>query len=240
MAIFTFDPKNLEKPEATLFSNIDLSEPFIARIWGLLDILKLTNYKNKKEINDAILCVLFDSLLPAHISLENIRKHLTTPGMPELNKQKDYLDLHNHLWVAYKDRMQAVFKDNSFNIGFLFQDDDKFEQGKEKLKLAFPSLTNDFFYTITQDRSTWQKAAAMIRNDYIQHKKIDAEIANKYFTLANAETIFKNIWLAIENLILNFLVQEFPQALKIIEIPEDRRDPTMPKKYVVDISRARF
>ena len=236
MPIFTFNPQKLEKSEATLFSNIDLSEPFVARIWGFLDILKLTQYQNQKQINDAVLSVLFECLLPAHISLENIRKHATAVRMPEMDKQKDYIDLHNHLWVAYKDRMQIVFKNSQFNIGFLFQKDDQFEQGLEKLKLNFPSLTENFFNFITENRNTWQKDIAMIRNDFSQHKKIDPEIAKKYFTPENADTIFNNIWIAVERIILNFLVLEFPSnGLKIVEIPKQERDPKMPKKYGIGI-----
>jgi hypothetical protein len=234
MSIFRFNPQKPGKPEAILVSSIDLSEPFVARIWGLLDILKLTDYKNQKEINDAILYVLNDCLLPAHISLENIRKHAVSPGLPELNKEKDYIDLHNYLWAAYKDRMQIVFKGTSFDVGFLFDKPDRFQPGMDKLKLAFPSLSDDFFNQITSDRNTWQEDIKTIRNDYIQHKKIDPEIASKYFTPQNAEVIFNNIWLAIENLILNFLVQEFPQTFGITDIPESQRDPSMPKRYVID------
>ena len=144
MSIFTWNPQKSET-KATLFSNINLSEPFVARLWGLLDILKWTNYQNQKQINDAILYVLTDSLLPTHISLENIRKHLTVVGIAEIDKQKDYFDLYNHLWSAYKDRMQAVFVGTKFEIGFLFQKDKQFEQGISKLKLTFPNISESFF-----------------------------------------------------------------------------------------------
>jgi len=235
MPIYRFDPQKPGKPEAELFSNIDLSEPFAARIWGLLDILKLTNYKNKKEINDAIFSVLTECLLPAHISLVNIRNHQTPPILPELDRQKDYYDLHNHLWAAYKDRMPLVFKNSKFDVGFIFQKDANFETGLKKLKKDFPILTDDFCRTVAEDRNTWQKDMAMIRNDYIQHKKIESEVAEIFFTLENSEIIFQNIWLAIEQIILNFLVLEFPSSLKIIEIPKSQRDPTMPKKYQIAI-----
>ncbi len=235
MAIFRFDPRKPGKAEAVLYSNIDLAQPFVARIWGLLDILKLTSYQKQKEINDSILSLLFECLLPAHISLENIKKHSATAGIAELDKQKDYFDLHNHLWAAYKDRMQLIFQDSEFEIGFLFQKDADFEKGLSKLKTTFPSLTVGFIESITRDRNTWQKDIAMIRNDYIQHKKIPPEIASKYFTEKNAEIIFNNTWMAIEQIVLNFLVQEFPRAIKIIEIPKELRDPTMPKKYRLGI-----
>lgn len=171
MTIYKFNPSKKEKCELKLYSNTGTSEPFVARIWGLIDILNMTNHNNKNEINDAILELLFDCLTPAYLSLENIRKH-NSLDIPELDKQKDYFDLYNHLWAAYKDRMQIVFKNSKFNIGFLFGNNDLFNKGFEKFKLDFPKLGKSFFISISEDRNTWQKDMVMIRNDYIQHKKI--------------------------------------------------------------------
>ncbi|MDP2708855.1 MAG: hypothetical protein Q8O93_02290 [bacterium] len=232
MSIFTWNRQ--EGSEAVLFSNVNLSEPFVARIWGLLDILKLTKYQNQnqKQINDAILYTLTDCLLPAHISLTNIKKHSTSGETPYLDKQKDYLDLYNHLWSAYKDRMPQVFNNSHFDIGFLFQNDKNFEQGLKKLKCNFPILGDDFLNSLVEYRNTWQKDMAMIRNDYIQHKKIDPDIAGTFFTPEKSNIIFTNIWRTIESIVFNFLALEFPfDSFIIVEIPKEKRDPKMPKKY---------
>lgn len=213
MSIILFDPNKSEKAENKLLSNIDTSEPFVAQMWELLDILRLTKYSNKTEINDAIFSILIECLLPAHISLINIKNHISNPALPEIDKQKDYFDLHNHLWAAYKDRMLQVFENSKFNIGFLFQKDKFFEQGLEKLKEDFPTVTDDFLDWLTENRNTWQKDMAMIRNDYIQHKKIESKVVEKFFTPENSEIIFDNIWKSIANIILLFLSLELPSDI---------------------------
>jgi hypothetical protein len=41
MAIFKFNlSKTEQKSEAVLFSDVEISEPFVARIWGLVDSLE--------------------------------------------------------------------------------------------------------------------------------------------------------------------------------------------------------
>ncbi|GAH65985.1 unnamed protein product, partial [marine sediment metagenome] len=91
-----------------LLSDIGTSSPFVARIGlGLIDIVNVTNFKERKKINDAIFEILLEGLIPAFISLRELRKG---ESVPIITINKSYYNLYNHLWVAYKDRMQRVVK----------------------------------------------------------------------------------------------------------------------------------
>ncbi|MDD2758322.1 MAG: hypothetical protein PHD72_03040 [Patescibacteria group bacterium] len=233
MPIYSFDPnKTGDAPNAKLFSSIDLSEPFVARIWGLIDISDITLYENRKQINDGIMRTLTECLLPAHDSLLNIVRYSTQPNIPIVTMRKQYMDLYNHLSAAYKDRMQMIFKNNDFDIDFLFKNEQNFELGMKKFKLSTPSLPKKFYSDISNFRNTWQRnLIANIRNDFLQHRK-DREIEDEFFTREKAIQMFDDVWKAIEYIVYHFLIIKFPiKIISIIEIPEDQRDPQMPKRY---------
>ena len=93
------------------FADFGTGEPFVARIVGLSDLINITNFKNKKEVSDSILTIFMEGLSPAFLSLKEIRA--IEKGEKQkilLNLTKNYYNLFDHLWIAYKDRTQKASK----------------------------------------------------------------------------------------------------------------------------------
>ena len=220
------------------FSDVGTGNPFVARIGpGLIQILEATSFKNRNEINDAIFTVLFDVLVPAFISLREIRK--IESGEVEkiiINLNKHYFNLFNHLWVAYKDRMPKVTELLGFDIGFLFQNEKNFNEGVEKFlssKGDLPGIDVNFTDMLGDERRTWQNILGEIRNNYLEHKKVEDKEVQKHFNLETAEAVFNNCWQAIEDILVILLRTGLPlyAGIDIVEIPLEKRDPSIPKRF---------
>jgi len=220
------------------FADIGTGEPFVARTGlGLIEILEATNFKNRKEINDGIFTILFDGLMPAFLSLREIRK--IESGKDEkivINLQKHYINLFNHLWVAYKDRMPKVVGLIGFDIGFLFQNEKDFEEGTGgflKKNEILSGIDYQFINMLRDERKTWQNILAKIRNDYLEHKKLNQKEVERHFNLETAEIIFNNCWQAVEEIMVVFLRTGLPlyAGIDIAEIPLEKRDLKNPKRF---------
>lgn len=223
----------VEKYKFELFSDIGTSEPFVARLsLGLIEILDVTNFENRKEINDAILNISFEGLLPAFISLGEIRDFETgSKKFIMVNLNKNYYDLYKYLWVAYKDRMQKATDLLGFNLGFLFQKDENFKKGCKKFLEKHSEIDEGFIGILENERDVWQNKVETIRNRYLEHQKLDSKDVEKYFTLENAELMFNNCWQAIEDILVFLMRTDFPTRIDIAVIPEEKRDRGCPKKY---------
>lgn len=226
-------------------ADVGTSEPFVARTGlGLIDILEATSFQNKKDINNAIFTVLFDALVPAFLSLREIRK--IESGEDErvvINLQKSYTNLFNHLWVAYKDRMLKVAALLGFNIGFSFQKKKDFLTEAKKFlseKSGIPGIDSHFIDMLVNERQSWQSILAEIRNNYLEHKKLDPKVVEKHFNITTAETIFSNCWQAIEDITVILLRTGLPlhTGIDIAEIPEKDRDPNIPKRFQFVVTRS--
>jgi hypothetical protein len=91
------------------FSDVGTGEPFLARIaLGLADVLDGTDFDNKQEIKEAILSLVFDCLIPAFMSLRELRMIAMKKDVPELTKAKNFDDMYKYLWGAYKDRLPKI------------------------------------------------------------------------------------------------------------------------------------
>lgn len=219
-------------------ANIGTSEPFMSRIaLGLTEILGATSFDNRKDINDAILSILFEALTPAFISIQEIRKIET--GETErviINLDKNYTNLFDHLWVAYKDRMPKVAELMGFNIGFLFQNEKNFEEGSRKFLLeknGVAGIDSYFIDLLRNHRDAWQNVLGTIRNDYLQHKKINQKEIEKYFTLEMAEIFFDNCWQAMEDILVILLRTGMPlyAGMDIAEVSK-KRDPKAVQRFI--------
>lgn len=221
-----------------LLSDIGTSNPFVARIsLGLFDILDVTNFKERKKINDAIFEILLEGLMPAFISLRELRKLETQrakgESVPIITINKSYYNLYNHLWVAYKDRMQRVVKLLGFDVGFLFQKENQFKQGCENFLKQHPNFNQAFTKMLADERKSWQNILSIIRNHYLEHKILDIKQVERFFTIENAKLLFYNCWQAIEEILVILLRTGMPldKGIDIAEIPEKERDPDCPKRF---------
>lgn len=220
------------------FSDIGTGNPFVARIGlGLIDILNSTNFKERKKINDAIFEILFEGLMPAFISLRELRKFETQGAkggrVPIMTINKSYYNLYNHLWVAYKYRMQRVVKLLGFDVGFLFQKENQFKQGCENFLKQHPSVNQAFTKMLADVRKSWQNILSTIRNHYLEHKILDIKQVERFFTIENSELLFCNCWQAIEMILVILLMTGIPldKGIDIAEIPEKERDPDCSKRF---------
>jgi len=214
-----------------LLSDVGTSEPFVARIGlGLFDILDVTNFKERKKINDTIFEILLEGLIPAFISLRELRKG---ESVPIITINKNYYNLYNHLWVAYKDRMQRVVKLLGFDVGFLFQKESQFKQGCENFLKQHPNVNQAFTKMLADQRKSWQNILSIIRNHYLEHKILDIKQVERFFTIENAEVLFCNCWQAIEMILVILLRTGMPldKGIDIADIPEKERDPSCPKRF---------
>jgi len=214
-----------------LLSDIGTSSPFVARIGlGLIDIVNVTNFKERKKINDAIFEILLEGLIPAFISLRELRKG---ESVPIITINKSYYNLYNHLWVAYKDRMQRVVKLLGFDVGFLFQKESQFKQGCENFLKQHPNVNQAFTKMLADQRKSWQNILSIIRNHYLEHKILDIKQVERFFTIENAEVLFCNCWQAIEMILVILLRTGMPldKGIDIADIPEKERDPSCPKRF---------
>ena len=220
------------------FSDIGTGNPFVARIGlGLIDILNSTNFRERKKINDAIFEILFEGLMPAFISLRELRKFETQGAkggrVPIITINKSYYNLYNNLWVAYKDGMQRVVKLLGFDVGFLFQKENQFKQGCENFLKQHPNVNQAFTKMLADVRKSWQNILSTIRNYYLEHKILDIKKVERFFTIENAELLFCNCWQAIEMILVILLRTGMPldKGIDIAEIPEKERDPDCPKRF---------
>ena len=225
--------------ETELFSEFGTGEPFVARLClGLIEILDATNFENRKEINDAIVNISFEGVFPAFISLREIREFETgSKKLIMVNLNKNYYDLYKYLWVAYKDRMQKAANLLGFNLGFLFQDDEKFKKGCKKFLGKHSRIDEGFIGILENESNVWQNKVETIRNRYLEHQKLDSKQVGKYFTLENAETMFNNCWQAIEDILVFLMRTDLHDGIGIAGIPEEKRDPNCPKKYGLCITK---
>lgn len=218
-----------------LFSDVGTGEPFIARIGlGLIEILNATHFKQRKKINDAILDIIFEGLLPAFISLREIREleaKKEKAAIATLNR--NYYDLYNRLWAAYKDRMQKVVRLLGFDLGFLFQKENQFSRGCKNFLKKHPNINPAFTKMLRDERKSWQNILSTIRNNYLEHKGLETKRVERFFTIDNAEILFQNCWQAIEDIIVVLLRTGMPLhiGIDIAEIPEEERAPSCPKRF---------
>lgn len=176
---------------------------------------------------------LYKELNYAFIALLEIRKK---PLRYKL--EKEYSNLYDHLWTAYKDRCETLMRTIGYDVGFLFQKQATFE--KESVKyIKTHGLRDELRLSMKRDRKSWQNALKDFRNDYRQHQKISAEIERVWFTRQCAEVTFTNVWQAIEDLLvtaLENLLSKDSKSTRIVEIPEARRDPGLPKRFRLDLT----
>jgi hypothetical protein len=213
-------------------ADVGSSEPFLARISiGLIDVLNATLYDNRNEIKNAIMGLSIDCLIPAFMSLRELRKIADDDKAPLLSKNKAFDDLCKYVWTAYKDRMTKTARLMGYEIGFLFQKDSFFEAGCETFLKNNPEVGPLIIPLMKHNRSSWQADLSKFRNDYLEHQTIKRHDVASFYSLTQAETWFQNVWIAIEEILVSCLSAKLPTMCCLREIPESERPPELPKRY---------
>jgi hypothetical protein len=95
-----------------------------------------------------------------------------------------------------------------------------------------PGVEEAFIEMLVDGRTSWQDKFAVIRNDHLEHRKpLPEKFVAAFYTLEQAELIFANAWQAIEDIAAVLLKTLLPPGVFLREIPEDERDPAIPKRF---------
>jgi len=222
----------MDEFKVELYANFGTGEPWVARLMlGLQDLVYAipafgeTRDEFMNEIGE-----VFESLGMAFEELRTLGKH-AAEAAPALDISRSYASLYGYLWTAYKDRFQAAMKALGLDIGFLYQKDAAFEKRAAELVADRPELS-DLVDLMRRDRQEFQKALAWYRNTHLEHRTGDPDprVAS-FHRLDSAETMFENVWQAMEDYVAMYVVANLPPALQLEEIPENERDPIVPKRF---------
>lgn len=210
-----------------LAANFGTEEPFVVRVWiQIKDILKYMDISNDDEAD-----FRFDRVVE---QLDIARVHLARiedknfDKLPTFDQQAEYVAFYNSIWWAYKDRFQLFMKELGFDIGFVFQNDKKFDEGAKVFLLAHPSAT-EFITVARNDRQSWQNVLAVHRNALHsgdrRGEKHDLDNPN------DARMIFDNVWQAIEENFVYLGESIMQKGWTIVHVSEDQRDETIPVRF---------
>lgn len=220
-------------------SNFGTQEPWVARItFSLLDLASHLSYSKKQ--NDEINKWLFEiskELNAAFEALTEVDKLEKQKNSALYSKNAQYQNLYSALWRAYKDRFQKACERIGYNIGFLFEDDSKFERKSLDFIKNNPEIPDNFRKMLKIDRRIWQNGLSQFRNNYIEHKAIGEGIENIFFRPDSARKIFENVWQAIEDSVVVFINTKIKEPFEIYEIPEKDRDKACPERFRIGLSK---
>lgn len=174
----------------------------------------------------------FLALSMAFTALRELRAAVVRGG-PAVELEGAYDRLYRQLWTAYKDRFQKALRALGYELGFVWQSDQRFEAGVAELVAQRPEF-GELMGLIGRYRDEFQSALASYRNDYIEHRKdLDPRTLATFHSLDAAEGAFERVWRAIEVIVAGLVAAELPPRLAIVEIPESQRDPGRPERFRV-------
>ena len=240
-------------PQLRQIADFGTSEPWVARIeMTMLEFLSLIRvvprgqdtaatedqmaaYKQKQEKAKGQVMALAEELGQAFIDLRRLR---VAGGAfsTQLETVKAYRDLYEHLWVSYKDRFQKLMQTLGFDVGFIFQKDEKLDQLAAVFLAAHPGVDPELIDRIREDKVGWHLALRTHRDDGEHNTDGPTLGDNPLHNLEGAEIIFSNTWHAMEDVFVCSMEEEFGNQLTIFEVPEAKRNPDAPKKYAVGLT----
>lgn len=215
------------------YANFGSGEPWVARTMiGLPElVLAIPAFGATRDEFVNELGEVFDSLGMAFEELRELRRRVAE-GAPALDLARSYANLYGLLWQAYKDRFPKAMKHLTVDIGFLFQSEVNFERCAAALVEERPEL-RDVVELMRRDRRDFQNGLAFYRNRYLEHRKqqVDLRLLQTFHRLDSAESMFENVWQAIEDYVVLTVIAHLPPGLAIVEIPEAERDPARPTRF---------
>jgi len=219
--------------ETVQFTDGGASEEFVEFFTGeLVELLEASAvYGNEREaVKDAINTTLVEGLMRSFEHLRRIRQSVSV-RIPELRRLQLYEDFARELWHAYKDLMPKVALLLGFDIGFQFQKDAAFEKGLAEFNGKYPSLILDIPGVLKRQRVNWQQGLSEFRNDFLEHRKQDISVFERYYRPETAEVLFDHAWRTMADLLPVFVEARFPPMWSLREIPLAERDPKRPRRF---------
>lgn len=207
------------------------SEPWVARVMlGLGEIIAATPLNAREDVRDALVD-LFYALADAFNDLRRLQV-LVAGGAPRSELDAAFSAFYVHLWRAYKDRFQKLVRTLGFDVGFLWMKAKDFNEIAPKFLAKHPNVDEAFVELLVDERTSWQDKFAVIRNDHLEHRKpLPEKFVAAFYTLEQAELLFANAWQAMEDIAAVLLQTLLPPGISLREIPENERDPTIPKRF---------
>jgi hypothetical protein len=218
---------------AVLFANVGASEEFIEQLsCELPELLGASSIhgENRKKVEEAIMVLLTEGLMPAFENLKKIRLSINeTPS--ELERRQNYESFARELWHAYADLMPRTAKLLGFELRFLFKDDKKFENGVKEFEQKHPELSGKFCNAMREQRLRWHNELGDFRNDCLEHRKDDISKYDKFYESTYAELLFHNVWRVIADILPTLIAMHFSPGVNIEEIPAGERDCNRPRRF---------
>jgi hypothetical protein len=216
-----------------LYANFGTGEVWVSRVMlGLLAVVDASTVPNRDEVKEAI-GLVFEALTAAFNDLRTLRELTSRGDTPATESAAAYSGFYVHLWRAYKDRFQkSVPPALGYDIGFLWGADKTFDAGATAFAAAHPEVDARLIEMMRNDRREWQNDLALFRNEHLEHQRpVDRELLARFYRPDSADTAFENVWQAIEDITVQLLVSYLPTGVELVEIPEEQRDPVVPRRF---------
>jgi hypothetical protein len=237
MSVFRIEPKSGVEPnkwKVEKFADIGWGEKFVRHVTELGTVLNATLIfdKQREDVNNAIMTILTDGLMPAFAELEKIRAFQVKP-LPVMDCRECYHDFCRKLWKAYKDLTQRAASAAGFNIGFLFTSDKDFAKELTEFQTNYPDVRPELGKSLEEARDRWQNELARFRNTFLEHQDSDPKSFAKFYQLAYIELLFEEVWNTIVDLIAVLLESKLPHGTKLA-LPDLNKNPNWPNRFVFD------
>lgn len=104
-----------------------------------------------------------------------------------------------------------------------------FEKGCQEFGKKYPELPT-FGDWVKSVRVSTEKLIA-IRNNFLEHQNYPRGEFMDYYKPGVAQALFDCVWQEAEGMLAVFISKHFPREVKLRIIPENERDPALPKKF---------
>jgi hypothetical protein len=238
MSVYRVKPKPGEEPhkwKVEKFAEIGGDETFVRHLTELTTVLNATLIfdEQREDVNNAIMAILIDGLMPAFAELEKIRASHGKP-LPMMDRRELYHDFCRKLWKAYKDLTQRAALVAGFNIGFLFTSDKDFAKGLKEFQANYPDVRPELGKSLEEARSRWQNELAKFRNTFLEHQDSDPKQFAKFYHPEYVEWLFDEVWNTIVDLMAVLLESRLPYGTKLA-LPDLTKNPQWPNRFVFDV-----
>jgi hypothetical protein len=236
-AMYRGKPKPGKEPNkwrVEKFAEIGWNEKFVRDMCELRTILNATLIfdQQREDVNNAIMTILTDGLMPAFAELEKIRAFDGKP-LPLMDRREFYHDFCRKIWKAYKDLTQRAALTTGFNIGFLFMSDKEFAKGVIEFHTNYPDVRPELGKSLEEARSRWQNELAKFRNTFLEHQDSNSKQFEKFYQLTFIERLFEEVWNMIVDLLAVLLESRLPHGTKLAH-PNLEKNPNWPNRFVFD------
>ena len=187
--------------------------------------------EQRDRVMTAVGDVLTDGLLPAFEHLKSIR--IATSQATERDRMQPYEDFTRTLWHAYKDLTQRAAGSIGLDVGFIWQNQVKFEKGLTEFETNHSLSVTLWFVDYLRAQRGWQEELRLFRNEYLEHRNdaIDPIRFVGNYEPDWADEMFAKVWNTSFYIILLALVRKLPPHLMAAEIPRADRNPDYPSRF---------